>query len=202
VTVDGSTRLLPDPFLLLATENPIEHEGTVPLPEAQLDRFFLRTELGYPGADDELRIVRDQRHGHPLKRLTAAVSLDEVKELQEIVRDVYVDQLIQRWIVRLVRTTRELDSVAVGASVRGTIALEHAVRAWALLSGRSFVVPEDVERLLLPVLSHRMVFTPLFLAEARKIGWEHAIERLRLSLLEHAPRPELPDGEVVFLDRD
>ena len=202
VTVDGRTRRLPDPFVLLATENPIEHEGTFPLPEAQLDRFFVRTALGYPGSDDELRIVRDQRHGHPLKRLEPAVTLAELQQLQEAAREVYVDDLIQRWIVDLVRTTRALDWVAVGSSVRGTIALEHAVRAWALLSGRSFVVPEDVDKLLLPVLSHRIVFTPLFLAEARKLGWSAAIERFRVSLLEHAPRPELPDGEVVFLGRD
>jgi MoxR-like ATPase len=202
VTVDGHTRRLPDPFLLLATENPIEHEGTFPLPEAQLDRFFLRTALGYPGSDDELRIVRDQRHGHPLKRLGPAVTLAELRELQQASREIYVDELIQRWIVLLVRTTRESDWVAVGSSVRGTLALEHAARAWALLSGRSFVVPEDVERLLLPVLSHRIVFTPLFLAEARKLGWEVALERFRTVLLEHAPRPELPDGELVFLDGD
>src|SRR5206468_6360606 len=134
--------------------------------------------------------------GHPLKRLGPAVTLAELRELQDAAREVYVDELIQRWIVRLVRTTRESDWVAVGASVRGTLALEHAARAWALLSSRSFVVPEDVERLLLPVLSHRIVFMPLFLAEARKLGWEVALDRFRTVLLEHAPRPELPDGEV------
>jgi MoxR-like ATPase len=202
VTVDGATRRLPDPFLLLATENPIEHEGTFPLPEAQLDRFFLRTALGYPGADDELRIVQDQRTGHPLKNVKPVVTLEEVKELQTASREVYVDELIQRWIVDLVRTTRELDFVAIGSSVRGTLALEHAARAWALLSGREYVVPEDVERLFLPVLGHRIVFAPLFLAETRKLGWRHAIERFRSAVLEHAPRPELPDGEVLAFDRD
>jgi MoxR-like ATPase len=202
VTVDGATRRLPDPFLLLATENPIEHEGTFPLPEAQLDRFFLRTALGYPGADDELRIVQDQRTGHPLKNVKPVVTLEEVKELQTASREVYVDELIQRWIVDLVRTTRELDFVAIGSSVRGTLALEHAARSWALLSGREYVVPEDIERLFLPVLGHRIVFAPLFLAETRKLGWRHAIERFRDAVLEHAPRPELPDGEVLAFDRD
>jgi MoxR-like ATPase len=201
VTVDGETRLLPDPFLLLATENPIEHEGTFPLPEAQLDRFFLRTALGYPGVDDELRIIRDQQHGHPLKNLKPVVTLGEIKELQATAREVYVDELIQRWIVDLVRATRVLDFVAIGSSVRGTLSLEHASRAWALLSGRDYVVPEDVDRLLLPVLGHRIVFAPLFLAETRKLGWEHAIERFRAAVLERAPRPELPDGEVVYFDR-
>jgi len=201
VTTDGVTRRLPDPFLLLATENPIEHEGTFPLPEAQLDRFFLRTALGYPGPEDELRIVRDQRHGHAVKRLGPAVTLAEVEQLQAAAREVYVDELIQRWIVALVRTTRELEGVAVGASVRGTLALEHAARAWALLSGRSYVVPEDVERLLLAVLGHRILFTPVFLAEARKLGAEQAIDRFRSALLGRAPRPELPDGELVSLGR-
>jgi MoxR-like ATPase len=201
VTADGETRVLPDPFLLLATENPIEHEGTFPLPEAQLDRFFLRTALGYPGADDELRIIQDQRRGHPLKNLKSVVTLADVKELQSTAREVYVDELIQRWIVALVRVTRELDFVAIGSSVRGTLALEHAARAWALLSGRDYVVPEDVERLFLPVLGHRIVFAPLFLAETRKLGWAHSIERFRSAVLEHAPRPELPDGELVFFDR-
>src|ERR671934_541208 len=103
VTIDGVTRVLPDPFLLLATENPIEHEGTFPLPEAQLDRFFLKTALGYPGAGDELDIVRAQRDGHPLRRLEPVVTLAEVRELQRAVQEVYIDELIQRWIVDLVR---------------------------------------------------------------------------------------------------
>jgi MoxR-like ATPase len=129
------------------------------------------------------------------------VTLAEVKELQAAAREIYVDELIQQWIVELVRASRELDVVAVGASVRGTLALEHAGRGLALLSGRSFVVPEDVERLLLPVLGHRIVFKPLFLAEARKIGWEASMELFRAALLERAPRPELPDGELLSLER-
>src|SRR5438046_5786479 len=115
VTVDGDTRTLPDPFLLLATENPIEHEGTFPLPEAQLDRFFLKTKLGYPGADDELRIIREQRSGHPLGTLEAVVSVDDVTLLNGAVEDVYVDELVERWIVNLVRATRELEIVSIGA---------------------------------------------------------------------------------------
>src|SRR5687767_12851181 len=133
VTVDGVTRALPDPFLLLATENPVEYEGTFPLPEAQLDRFFLKTALGYPGQTDELRIIDDQRSGqHPLHRLTPVVTVEEVRELQDGVADVYVDRLVQEWIVDLVRATREAPGVAIGASVRGSLALERAVRAWAL----------------------------------------------------------------------
>jgi MoxR-like ATPase len=200
VTVDGATRELPDPFLLLATENPIEHEGTFPLPEAQLDRFFLKTALGYPGAEHELRIIREQRGGHPLKHLQPAVTLAELKALQDAVEDVYVDELIERWIVDLVRATRELEAVAVGASVRGSLALERAVRAWALLHGRAYVTPADVERLFLPVLGHRIIFTPLFLAETRAEGYERALERFREACFLAAPRPEPGDAELVLLE--
>jgi MoxR-like ATPase len=196
VTVDGETRRLPEPFILLATENPIEHEGTFPLPEAQLDRFFLRTSLGYPDEDAELQIVRDQVDGHPLKHLRPVVTLAEVKELQSTVRRIYVDDLIQRWIVRLVRSTRELQGVSIGSSVRGTLALEHAARASALLDGREFVMPTDVERLLVPVLCHRIAFTALFHADARRTGWDAAIDGFRTTVLEQAPRPEMPDSEI------
>src|SRR5262245_39568020 len=171
VTVDGETRLLPEPFLLLATENPIEHEGTFPLPEAQLDRFSVRTALGYPAADQELLIVRQQRHGHPLGTLEPAVTLDEVRELQDAVGDVYVDELIQRWVIDLVRATRELDSITIGASVRGSLALERVARAWALVGGRQYVVPDDIESLFVAVLAHRVAFSPSFLAQARRVGW-------------------------------
>ena len=126
VTVDGVTRALPDPFLLLATENPIEYEGTFPLPEAQLDRFFLKTALGYPARDEELRILGSSAYLHPLEQLGAVVSVEDVLELRAAVRDIYIDEIIRRWIVDLVRATRELDAVAMGASVRGSLALERA----------------------------------------------------------------------------
>jgi len=174
VTVDGVTRPLPDPFLVLATENPIEQEGTFPLPEAQLDRFFLRTALGYPGEDDELLIVEEQVGGHPLRRLRPVLALADVEAIREAVRGVYIDPLLRRWAIRLVRATRSAEGVAVGASVRGSLALERAARAWALLSGRDYVTPRDVERLFLPVVMHRIVFTPSFVASAREVGWEQA----------------------------
>ena len=189
VTVDGVTRALPDPFLLLATENPIEYEGTFPLPEAQLDRFFLRTALGYPGIEDELKILAEQRFGHPLKWLEPVLSLDEVAYIRDAAAEVYIDELIQRWIVDLVRTTRELDVVSVGASVRGSLALERVARAWALLDRRDYVVPADVEALFLPVLAHRLVFTPAFLAETRRVGWQAALTELRRRSLELGPPP-------------
>jgi MoxR-like ATPase len=196
VTADGTTRVLPQPFLLLATENPIEYEGTFPLPEAQLDRFFLRTALGYPGADDELKILHEQRHGHPLAHLQPVLGLDEIDELRVAAQDVYVAPVIQRWIVDLVRATREVDDVAIGGSVRGSLALERAVRAWALLGRRAYVVPEDVERLFTPVLIHRVVFRPAFLAEARRTGWDEAVDGFRSRCLELAPRPQPEDVDL------
>jgi MoxR-like ATPase len=189
VTVDGSTRVLPDPFLLIATENPIEYEGTFPLPEAQLDRFFLKTALGYPSTDEELQIVEEQRHGHPLRRLQPVLDVEDVHAMREAVTAVYVDPILSRWIVELVRTTRDLEEVAVGASVRGSLALERAARAWALLDRRAYVVPEDIERLFAAVLLHRIVFRPTFLAEARRVGWSAAVEGVAEKCFGAAPRP-------------
>jgi MoxR-like ATPase len=193
VTVDGVTRELPSPFLLLATENPIEYEGTFPLPEAQLDRFFLRAALGYPGIEDELRILENQRFGHPLEGLGPVVSVDDVHELRSAAQHVYVDDVLRRWVVELVCATRGHEAVVIGSSVRGSLALERAARAWALVGGRSFVVPEDIEHLFVPVLAHRVVFTPSFVARARASGWAEAIEEFRASCLEVAPRPGSED---------
>jgi MoxR-like ATPase len=189
VTVDGATRPVPDPFLLLATENPIEQEGTFPLPEAQLDRFFLKTALGYPGEDDEVLIMEEQVERHPVTRLQPILSLEEFDRLRIAVTRVYIDPVLRRWIARLVRASRELEGVAVGASVRGSLSLERVARAWALLQGRAHVTPKDVERLFLPVVGHRVLFTPGFVAEAREAGWQAAMELFRDRCLESAPRP-------------
>jgi MoxR-like ATPase len=189
VTVDGNTRPVPQPFLLLATENPIEFEGTFPLPEAQLDRFFLRTTLGYPGLEDEVRIVEEQRSGHPIDLLEPVLDLSDVHELRVASQSVYVDDLLRHWIVSLVRSTRDLDAVAIGSSVRGSLALESAARAWALLQGRSYVVPADVELLFVPVVMHRLVFRPSFLAEVRRSVWAAAAAELQQECLAVAPPP-------------
>jgi MoxR-like ATPase len=195
-TIDGVTRKLPDPFLVLATENPIEQEGTFPLPEAQLDRFFLRTALGYPGEDDEVSIVEEQLRQHPLAKLRAVVTLEDANALRLAVHDVYIDPVIRRWTIQLVRATRAAEGVAIGASVRGSLALERAARAWALLHGRDYATPVDAERLFLPVVMHRIVFTPSFVATAREIGWEEAADRFREQCLTLAPRP----GEELELE--
>ena len=189
VTVDGVTRSLPVPFLLIATENPIEQDGTFPLPEAQLDRFFLRTSLGYPTVDDELRILDDQLHGHPLRKLRPAVKLEELDLLFTAVEDVYVDPLLKRWIVDLVRATRHLDLVQVGASVRGSLALERAVRAWSLLHGRHYAVPEDVEALFVPVIGHRLMLAPELIVE-NDLSRDEAVQRVFEACKERAHRPE------------
>ncbi len=196
VTVDGITRQVPLPFLLLATENPIEYEGTFPLPEAQLDRFFLRTRLGYPSATEELRVVDEQRVVHPLATLQPAVTLEEIGELQRAVADVYLDPLLGRWVVDLIRATRDSEATVVGASVRGTLALERAARGWAMLQGRDYVVPTDVTRLFGAVVGHRVVFTPSKLAEARQRGMAAALRGFEEECMALAPSPALPlDGE-------
>jgi MoxR-like ATPase len=197
VTIDGVTRELPDPFLVLATENPIEQEGTFPLPEAQLDRFFLRTALGYPDEDHEVEIVEQQLRIHPLQRLRPVLSLAEVGSLRDAVHDVYIDPLLRRWVIQLVRATREAEGVAIGASVRGSLALERAARAWALLNAREFVTPVDVEQLFLPVVMHRIVFTPSFVASAREVGWGAAADDFREQCLALAPRPGADLEEAV-----
>jgi len=189
VTADGTTRQLPESFLLIATENPIEQEGTFPLPEAQLDRFFLKTALGYPGEDDEILILEEQVSRHPLTGLEPVLTLAEAAELRDAATRVYLDPALRRWIVRLVRATRRLEGVDVGASVRGSLALERVARAWALLEGRDYVTPSDVEHLFLPVVVHRILFTPVFVAEARELGWTATLESFRDLCLELAPRP-------------
>ena len=189
VTVDGETRRLDDPFLVMATQNPIEYEGTFPLPEAQLDRFFVKTALGYPDAEDEARIVAEQLGGHPLGRLQPVVGLDDIALLRASVAAVFVHEAVGRWLIDLVRATRELEVVAIGSSVRGTLALNRAARAWAVLHSRRYVTPEDVEQLFVPVLMHRILFRPSFLAELRDRGWQAACADVRERCLELAPKP-------------
>ena len=189
VTVDGTTRQLPTPFLVIASENPIDQEGTFPLPEAQLDRFAMRVRLGYPAEDEEVSIVVAQRHGHPIERLESVISADELRSLQRAADDVYVDDLVLRWIVQLTRATREVAGVALGASVRGSITLERGARAWALVQGRDHVEPEDIERLFVPVLGHRLLLTAAYVAETRTLARDEPLERIRERCLELAPAP-------------
>src|SRR5919198_4565 len=145
ITVDGVTYPLPEPFLVLATQNPIEYEGTFPLPEAQLDRFLLRLRLGYPGRDDELDILERQRASHPLDRLEAVVSADDVRCVQAAVREIRVDDLIRRYLVDIARSSRDHPDLLLGASPRAALALFRGSQALALLAGRDYVIPDDVK---------------------------------------------------------
>jgi MoxR-like ATPase len=189
VAAAGRTRQLPQPFFVLATESPAEHEGTLPLPAAQLERFFLRTALGHPRPEDELQIICDQRHGHPLESLRPSVTIEDVCELQRAVADVDIDRLLLQWIVDLVGATRDLEVVERGSTVRGSLALERAARAFALLDGRLHVEPEDIETLFLPVLGHRVVFTTAYVAATRAQPREETFARFRELCLSRVGRP-------------
>jgi len=156
-TIDGVTHPMPDPFLVIATQNPIEYEGTFALPEAQLDRFMLRIRLGYPALLDEIVILDEQKRTHPLEDLTDVVSVDELRALQASVREIYVDPAVSDYIVRLVSSTRSHPDVYLGASPRGSIALYRASQALAGLLGRDYVIPDDVKALAEPALAHRVI---------------------------------------------
>lgn len=160
VTVDGETRKLPAPFLVIATENPIEHAGTFPLPEAQLDRFFIRTALGYPSPEQEFEILAAQTNGHPLDGLRPVVARKQIEELQAAVGEVYIDDALRRWIIALVGATRDAACCRMGSSVRGSLALDRASRAYALIEGRDHVTPSDIEYLFSPVIEHRVLLRP------------------------------------------
>ena len=160
VTVDGVTHRTPDPFMVMATQNPIEYEGTFPLPEAQLDRFLLRVHLGYPSPTDEVLIMDAQQSAHPIEALEQVTSADGVLELQEAVRGIYIDPLIKQYIVTLVNATRQHESAYLGASPRGSLALMRTTQAFALLDGRDFVQPDDVKLLAYPTLGHRVIVSP------------------------------------------
>ncbi len=160
VTVDGVTHVLPDPFVVLATENPIEYEGTFPLPEAQLDRFLIRMSMGYPGRKNELEMLERQHHAHPLDSLQQAARVEDLVRAQAAVREVHVAPPIVEYVVSLVEMTRKHDDVYLGASPRGSLALYNASRAWAALHGRDFVTPDDVKVLAEPTLAHRLIVNP------------------------------------------
>jgi MoxR-like ATPase len=159
-TVDGVTRPLPAPFLVLATQNPIEYEGTFPLPEAQLDRFLIRLSLGYPGVADEGQILRNLRKHHPIESIGQVVDGAELLNLTDAVSDVHVDESLERYILTIVRATRSHADVALGASPRGSLALYKTAQALAALRGREYVVPDDVKALATLTLAHRLIVKP------------------------------------------
>ena len=160
VTVDGVTRPLPAPFMVMATQNPIEYEGTFPLPEAQLDRFLIRVHLGYPSNTDEVLMMDAQQVTHPIEALEQVTNPEEIGAVQRAVKEIYVDPLIKQYIVGLVDTTRQHESVYLGASPRGSLALYRMAQARALLDGRDFVIPDDVKELAYATLGHRVIVSP------------------------------------------
>lgn len=160
VTVDGTTYQLAQPFLVLATQNPIEYEGTFPLPEAQLDRFLLRIRLGYPSIMNEIAILDAQQYQHPITQLEQIVSVTELVQAQEEIKKVYLDKQIKQYIVDIVTATRAHDDAYLGASPRGSLGLYRVCQAWASLQGRDHVIPDDVKTLAEAVLAHRIIIGP------------------------------------------
>ena len=157
VSIDGTTYELPKPFLVIATQNPFEFEGTYPLPESQLDRFLIRVSMGYPDRDEEREVLKSHRQHEPVEQLRPAVTCDQIRELQETVRQVSVDESIYDYLLDIVAATRETSELRVGVSTRGALCLYRAVQAIALVRGRDYVVPDDVKDLAVPTLSHRVV---------------------------------------------
>ncbi|MBL8165873.1 MAG: MoxR family ATPase [Anaerolineae bacterium] len=160
VTVDGNTHLLPDPFLILATQNPIEYEGTFPLPEAQLDRFMIRIQLGYPNPAEELTVLSAQQYDHPINNMQQVVSVQEMIAAQQAVREIYVADEVKRYIVDLVNASRSHPDVYLGSSPRGSLALFRAAQARAAMAGRDYVIPDDVKALAEVTLAHRIIVGP------------------------------------------
>ena len=160
VTVDGVTYQLPDPFLVMATQNPIEYEGTFPLPEAQLDRFFIRLQLGYPKEREEIAILDAQRVIHPLETIEPVMGAEELLKAMSAVKDVHIAEQVKTYVVGVVNATRSHPDVYLGASPRGSLALARASQAFALIQGRDFVLPDDVKALAGPTLSHRLILQP------------------------------------------
>jgi len=160
VTIDGVTYSLPKPFIVLATQNPIEYEGTFPLPEAQLDRFMMRISIGYPDKYSERIIMRKYINEEPLAKISSVLSADDILKMQKEVNDVYVDESIENYIIEIINKTRTDENIDLGVSPRGSIALYRAVKGAAYLKNRKYVIPDDVKEMVIPVLSHRIILKP------------------------------------------
>ena len=193
VTVDGVTHKLPQPFIVLATQNPIEYEGTFPLPEAELDRFLLRIELGYPSQTDEVLIMEAQQLAHPIDSLEQVTDPNEILSIQRAIKEIYVDPLIKQYIAAVSAATREHESVYLGASPRGSLALYRTSQAWALLDGRDFVRPDDVKELALATLGHRIIISPS--ARVKDIASANIIEDCLARVPVPGARPGRPSEQ-------
>ncbi|HEY0606656.1 MAG TPA: MoxR family ATPase [Herpetosiphonaceae bacterium] len=183
VTIDGETHVLPRPFLVVATQNPIELEGTFPLPEAQLDRFLLKLDMGYPSAAEEDAIVLRHSQANPLQDLGSVATAEEIRAMQAAVKQVQVADVVRQYVIAIVRATREADELELGASPRGSLALYQTSQAYAALQGRAWVLPDDVKRMAVPALSHRLILQP----EARLRG--RSATRVVQQIVERVPVP-------------
>jgi len=177
VSVDGQTYSLPRPFLVIATQNPFEFEGTYALPESQLDRFLLRLSMGYPGREDERRVLATHRQGEPVQDLEPVIECEQVAALQEAVRAIAFEETVGEYLLEIVHKTRDSDELRVGVSTRGALSLYRSAQALALIEGRQFVVPDDVKRLAPLVLSHRVILKG-FLRTGQREAAEAVIRRL------------------------
>lgn len=180
VTVDGVTRSLPRPFMVMATQNPIEYEGTFPLPEAQIDRFLMRIRLGYPNRDDEIQVMERQQYRHPFETLEQIMTVDELSQMQEAIKNVYTAPSIKRYIVALSRQTREHPEVYLGVSPRGSLALYRTSQALAAMEGRDYVLPDDIKALAVPTFAHRIILAPA--ARLRDLNAEQIVREILSSV--------------------
>jgi MoxR-like ATPase len=183
VTVDGATHPLPSPFMVLATQNPIEYEGTFPLPEAQLDRFLLRVRIGYPAPNDEIEVLDRQQLHHPIDVLEPVINIDELQQAMEAIKKVYVSLPVKRYVVDLINRTRQNSDVYLGASPRGSLALYRTGQTLAALKGRDYVLPDDIKELAIAVLGHRIIVGPA--ARLREVSAEKIVQEI----LETLPVP-------------
>lgn len=189
ITVDGTTYALPEPFIVLATQNPVNFEGTFRLPEAQLDRFMIKIQLGYPSLTDEADMLdRLQQHGHPLERIQSVMFREELVQLQKLAAEVHVDASLKRYIVELAVATRQHASVRLGVSPRGSVALMKVAQGQALMRGRSYVVPDDIKQLVHAVFAHRMVLHSAAMVKGQRSEaiLDHIVESVPVPLLQYA----------------
>ncbi|MEL6105839.1 MAG: MoxR family ATPase [Planctomycetota bacterium] len=176
VTVDGTTYDLKPPFLVIATQNPVDHEGTFPLPEAQLDRFLMRFSLGYPSMDEEMRMLELLQHRHPVDSLAAVASAEDLVSAQKEIRKVHVDPRVRQYFLQIIDQTRSNGDLSLGGSPRATIALFRCGQAMAAIRGRGFVTPDDVKRVLAPVMNHRLILRPE--SRLRKVTTEGVLDEI------------------------
>jgi len=177
VSVDGQTHSLPNPFMVIATQNPFEFEGTYLLPESQLDRFLLRLSVGYPARESERQLLQSHREGEPVDQLQPVISTERIRYAQQAVRQVRVDEALVEYLLNIVHETRESELVQVGVSTRGALSFYRAAQALAIIEGRNFVVPDDIKRLAVPVIAHRIVPRGL-LPGADRSGAEEVVRKL------------------------